>query len=422
MFAFYSQVLLQVLIILTGNYNFFNLLTLTLCLSLVDDQFIFEKTPMWLRRSLYGKSHPKRSTKGFLVGWLDFLCKWLTLTGISVATVKLFGIRISGGIIQSNIQFTKHEFREVLKTWTPAAVYIGGVVLFTQVCSAFYKIISGSVGKLRKMGQLLKCMWFTYVAVWMFGVSLIPLTELDHDTRNNLWPIFNRWHDSVNDYHVANSYGLFRSMTGVGGRPELVIEGSNNLDSGWREYNFIYKPGNISSRLPVCTPHQPRLDWQMWFAALGSYQHNPWFVHLLFKLLHGEPAVLNLLADNPFPHKPPRYVRGKLYKYHYTQVSAGNAGLLDGLKRTQSIKDWWRREFSHEYMPPLEKDNPGLVGYIQDMGWDPAMLKKISGKPSGCLYNVLFYIRQLSMSVNPTLFMIQLVCVPVLTNFYFFLG
>jgi uncharacterized membrane protein YphA (DoxX/SURF4 family) len=42
--AFYLQVFLQVTIMATGNYNFFNLLTIVLCLSLVDDEF-FNRQP-----------------------------------------------------------------------------------------------------------------------------------------------------------------------------------------------------------------------------------------------------------------------------------------------------------------------------------------------------------------------------------------
>ena len=67
-------------------------------------------------------------------------------------------------------------------------------------------------------------------------------------------------------------------------------------------------------------PHQPRLDWQMWFAALGNYQHNPWLLNLVYRLLQGEPTVKGLIGSNPFPNSPPKYIRAMLYTYHYTSL------------------------------------------------------------------------------------------------------
>ena len=75
-----------------------------------------------------------------------------------------------------------------------------------------------------------------------------------------------------------------------------------------RSYTFVV----------LLAPHQPRLDWQMWFAALGSYQHNTWFVHLIYRLLTGQREVLDLIQHNPFPDKPPKFIRAKLYHYHFT--------------------------------------------------------------------------------------------------------
>ena len=74
-------------------------------------------------------------------------------------------------------------------------------------------------------------------------------------------------------------------MTGVGGRPEVILEGADSVHGPWLEYEFLYKPGNVSLAPQYMLPHQPRLDWQMWFAALGSYQHNPWLLSLVYRLL-----------------------------------------------------------------------------------------------------------------------------------------
>jgi hypothetical protein len=58
--------------------------------------------------------------------------------------------------------------------------------------------------------------------------------------------------------NLVNSYGLFRRMTGVGGRPEIVIEGADSRSGPWKEYEFLYKPGNVSVAPRFCLPHQPR--------------------------------------------------------------------------------------------------------------------------------------------------------------------
>jgi hypothetical protein len=96
-------------------------------------------------------------------------------------------------------------------------------------------------------------------------------------------------------------------------------------------------------------PHQPRLDWQMWFAAFGSYQNDPWFINFATRLLQGSPDTLKLLQANPFPDRPPRYLRGTLYDYHFTDLAT--------LKRERT---WWRRERIGDYTPTLAlKDDKG---------------------------------------------------------------
>jgi hypothetical protein len=140
---------------------------------------------------------------------------------------------------------------------------------------------------------------------------------------------------AVAPFRLVNSYGLFAVMTTT--RPEIIVEGSNDGET-WKGYEFRFKPGDIRRAPPIVAPYQPRLDWQMWFAALGNYQQNRWFVNFIVRLLQGEPAVLRLLAYNPFPGKPPRFVRASLYEYRFT--SFGESG-------------WWRRERKGIYFPPV---------------------------------------------------------------------
>ena len=237
LFAGAMTVALQALIFLTGNYAFFNLLTVALCFSLCDDAL--------LRR--FGRPKPARQ-------------------------------RAPSTRLQRAVT--------------------AGLFLFIMPASGFelMEIFSGSVPR--------------------------PAAAALN------------W---IAPFGVVNTYGLFAVMSTS--RPEIIVEGSNDGQT-WLEYGFRYKPGDLK-RAPVWVqPHQPRLDWQMWFAALNGYQSQPWFVNFMVRLLEGSPDVLTLLAVNPFPSSPPRFVRARLYDYQFTTLAERRA-----------TGNWWRREPQGEYFP-----------------------------------------------------------------------
>ena len=138
-------------------------------------------------------------------------------------------------------------------------------------------------------------------------------------------------------FQIVNRYGLFAIMTTR--RPEIIIEGSND-GLIWKEYEFYFKPGNINLPPPLVAPYQPRLDWQMWFAALADYQSSPWFMSLVRRLLDGSPDVLALFKTNPFPDKPPHYIRALLYDYNFTNY-----------EQQRATGAWWRRVAKGVYFP-----------------------------------------------------------------------
>jgi hypothetical protein len=109
-------------------------------------------------------------------------------------------------------------------------------------------------------------------------------------------------------FGIVNSYGLFAMMTTT--RPEIVIQGSNDAVN-WLDYSFRYKPGDLRRGPSLVAPYQPRLDWQMWFAALGNYRSNEWFQNLMVRLLQGSSPVMRLFERTPFGGSPPRYVRAR---------------------------------------------------------------------------------------------------------------
>ena len=140
-------------------------------------------------------------------------------------------------------------------------------------------------------------------------------------------------------FQLVNSYGLFAVMTTE--RLEIVVQGSDDGQQ-WRDYEFPYKPGDVNRAPRWAAPHQPRLDWQMWFAALSDYRTNSWFVAFAERLLEGSPEVVALLEKNPFPDHPPRYVRALTYDYRFSTW-----------EEHQSTGAWWHREPHGAYLPPV---------------------------------------------------------------------
>jgi hypothetical protein len=186
----------------------------------------------------------------------------------------------------------------------------------------------------------LRVLMILLVAGTLFLLSLIPFLAATQITRH--WPGWlEKTSQFAGSFQLVNNYGLFAVMTRE--RPEIVIEGSNDGDN-WRAYEFRWTPGDLTRRPEFVTPHMPRLDWQMWFAALGSFRDNPWFYHFLVRLMEGESEVLALLEGNPFPERPPRFLRATLYRYHFT----------DAETRTRTGA-WWHRERLGLYSPILSR-------------------------------------------------------------------
>ncbi len=277
--------------------------------------------------------------------------------GIVYAMIKMFTLRIDfeKHSIESKVAFSQNDFFKALEDIMPYTIWIGKISLGSEIVLALWRCVSEEQGVLSKLWSCCKCLVFTGLAVYMFTISLVPHCLVDQTATASITPQVRQLHDNVRNLNLVHSYGLFRRMTGVGGRPEVIMEGSHSLNSGWKAYDFLYKPGNVSNTPPFVAPHQPRLDWQMWFAALGSYEHAPWFINFAYRLLEGKQEVLDLMGSNPFPEKPPKYIRAKLYTYRYTTLKSNSS-------------NWWRRKFERDYMPAISKETKGLKDHLQHHG------------------------------------------------------
>jgi predicted DCC family thiol-disulfide oxidoreductase YuxK len=176
------------------------------------------------------------------------------------------------------------------------------------------------------------------VAVGVWGLVLVFLSFVQMDVRFGGSPptALREVDQLIEPMRMVSSYGLFAVMTTE--RNEIIIEGSDD-GAEWREYEFRYKPGDVARRPPWNIPHQPRLDWQMWFAALDDPRRVNWFPHFLERLLENDPTVTALLERNPFAEKAPQYIRAQFYDYTFSSGEEMRKGL------------WWQRRSLGLYFP-----------------------------------------------------------------------
>jgi len=237
-------IVFQCAIILTGNYNFFNLLTVAICLFLFDDAAMKRVIPARLK---------------------------------SGTPLHASGQANSSGIVARSV--------------------LAAILVFASVEQMTYFAFADQPRELSIINRM-----------------LFPL-------------------------NVVNNYGPFAIMTKI--RHEIMVEGSND-GVNWREYPFRYKPDTLDDLPGWIIPHQPRLDWQMWFAALSSAEREVWFRRFLYQLLEGRTRVLDLLESDPFAGSHPVFVRALLYRYEFTSPAERSAS-----------GHVWKREYVRVYQPVL---------------------------------------------------------------------
>jgi len=193
------------------------------------------------------------------------------------------------------------------------------------------------------------------VAVWVVAVIVGVLSVQPVVNMISPRQIMNTSFDPLD---LVNTYGAFGSV----GRQRLnvVFEGTDaevpDARAVWKAYPYKALPVELNRTPCQIAPYQPRLDWQMWFAAMATPNQYPWTLHLIWKLLHNDPGALSLLGQNPFPAKPPRYIRAVLYRYEF--APPGNPE-----------HDWWKREELGLWLPPLSAEDPRLIDLLKQAGW-----------------------------------------------------
>jgi hypothetical protein len=174
---------------------------------------------------------------------------------------------------------------------------------------------------------------------------------------------------SYDALHLVNSYGAFGSITRP--RYEVIVSGTEDAAVGpgtvWREYAFKAKPGDPHRRPPQIAPYHLRLDWLMWFCGFTPWYQEPWFANFVAKLLQNDEKTLSLMDGNPFPDRPPRFVRAQLYEYRFTTPA-----------ERRKTGAWWSRELRGPYFPAVSLDDPAFRDLLEREGWlpPPAVVRK----------------------------------------------
>eukprot|EP00945_MAST-04E_sp_MAST-4E-sp1_P006288 g6288.t1 len=434
-YASVGQIFLQVLIFLTGNYNFFNFLTMILALTCLDDEYLASLTPPCLKAREEDSVQPKgeRGANGALFTWSQFdrlgVFSWVSkcvrsfergahgnkLFGalfsafVALCCKSLFAVTSESSSVRANA-LDRH--RVALSIGVANTTHmVNGYLPYILIPFCAFMILLGidyvggnlfAISRGYKVYAFVRFLKSVIVTAVVIGVilpsSCVTFVSISDRIRAIAPPFaFDVYHSS-HPWMVTSSYGLFRRMTGMGkdgkdeygrhvsvvARPEIVLEGSDDGKS-WKEIEFQYKPGNVRRRPPLVAPHQPRLDWQMWFAALGNYQGAPWIIHLIDKILEGSKDVIALLDEEsyPFTKKPPMYVRSQLYKYDFSRMDTYWNNRLEQATIVGKASDvWWHRsKESEEYTPALEKRNPSIDKFLKQQGWSrPSASKKDRSK------------------------------------------
>jgi uncharacterized membrane protein YphA (DoxX/SURF4 family) len=301
--CFFFVTFLQIGIILTANYAFLNYLVLALGVFLLDDIFMVQFVPGgWcnpVRRSLQqvsaGPWHI--SLLEAFEGSREPVSLSLTISadepskGVSTAGVAAFKLR-------SNI------WKAFEATWLWTKTFLLAWVFYAMVFLMLRQMSPG------------------------LPLPTAPVTALD-------------------PFRIANSYGLFGRMTWA--RYEIEFQGSND-GTNWVVYPFRYKPQGLNEAPGIYAPYQPRFEWNLWFASLGTWRENPFVIRTEEQLLLNTPDVLALFRCNRFAQSPPKFVRSVVWQYWFTDRAAKRA-----------TGQWWRREFRGLYAPTLERTSEGKI-------------------------------------------------------------
>jgi hypothetical protein len=281
----------QIGVIATANYTFLNYLVLVLAFLLLDDAFLRRFVPARWRQEQIAESPEEQRERGGMVGDQP--------------------VADAGEPEAAGEPEHETEQREPARWLVAAGIAVRAIAL-----------------------------------TWVFYATAVELVQMFwHEVPVPASPVA-----ALEPFRIANQYGLFAVMTPH--RYEIEFQGSND-GQNWVAYPFRYKPQDVRERPGIYAPYQPRFDWNLWFASLGSWLQNPLVPRTEELLLQGDQDVLGLFAGNPFPNAPPKYVRAVIWQYWFSTPEQ---------KREQGV--WWTRQYLGTYAPTITLREDGRYGVV----------------------------------------------------------
>ncbi|HSZ01723.1 MAG TPA: lipase maturation factor family protein [Terriglobales bacterium] len=302
--CFFIATAWQIGIILTANYTFLNYLVLALGFLLLDDRVLLHRLPKRWKRPLLDRTDRER---------VDVTRPDTTSPTEPDSSSTLQDL-VTVSTEERQSEYGRREnWRDLLR----------------QQLTVLQRSLTG-----------LMLAWIFYATavelLWIaFPTLKVPTTPIE----------------ALEPFRIANRYGLFAVMTR--GRYEIEFQGSED-GQNWQAYPFRYKPQDPSQPPGIYAPYQPRFDWNLWFASLGSWREYPIVINTEVRLLSTDPDVLALFAGNPFPQEPPHQVRAVLWQYWFTTAAEKHKTGM-----------WWRREFLGLYAPTLIRDTDGRIRAVE---------------------------------------------------------
>ena len=412
-----TQILLQAIIILTGNYTFFNVLTMTLMLPVyIQDS---RADPSW------DISLPKACTFTVFftcisvysmldiehlqnVVTFDEDKNWLWSGAALRLRQSLWRIWAPYAALSVGLA-VKFVIIQVLFSWFYANVYKTSATVDTQTQNVLvHAAVSRAYKGIRKVCKVLVSLLVLLICLVMISMSALTMSSISGNIKDSIPSKVTNLAHKLRPFTLTSGYGLFRAMTGMASisqkssknskiwqyvpsvvaRPEIEVEGFDEATQSWKPIYFAYKPGDEYDKPRWVAPLQPRLDWQMWFAALGSYNHNPWLVHFAFKLASpGSEHVWQLLDTRRNAliwqngKRYPKQVKMNIWDYAFTYSNSTWTRLND-LERSMIVPDaargspFWKRTRPREYMGAIYAEaGPGQVSnalaFLQHHGFNP---------------------------------------------------
>ncbi|KAL4147820.1 hypothetical protein QTP88_002168 [Uroleucon formosanum] len=376
--AFYIQVFMQVGILASGNYSYYNLLYIVLCLSLLDDHTFYRELALARTRQ-----------------WCSTVFTRLMTINVITILVAVFPMLYNFRISPANtpdftIAFTQQQFNVILGKSLPFIAYFALGSFVFECLKALYSSLPLKSKTDGSFSALITSTLYVSICLGIFSLSSVNFSALHQSVNNTVPRDLRIFYNKLAPYKISNSYLPPKEFINLENRKEIIIQGASDIKGPWYEYQFLYKPGNVNVTPPIIAPYKPLLDRQLYFAAHSSPAQNPWLMSVLYRLLNNQKEVLSLLNTNhiPFGKNPPKFVKVSLYKYQFSSK----------LQRERGV--WWNRQIINpEFIAPIDKNNQVLLDTLKS---HKILLSNRTPLPVNTVFKqILDQIRSILLGIDP---------------------